>query len=387
MKRMHIVLVDPIAYGGGSKIATARMLKMVDPKKVRVTVVTGDPESWAGTLAKTSPLFEFSLLSRKDQGVGYFLRHILIAFSLLWARISCGRFDRAVGASGPGIDLSLYIGRKIFGYQIIQLIHGPVAKSRTIARALESADRVFYLETAAESLVSALETIRSKAEITQMMESRKFSTFRNGLADDQWPTRSHSPAGGIFWASSLLKWKGLETLIEAVKLLPSPGLVDTHICFIRPKNTNLELGPGPVEIDRVHWHENPQNLDQIRAGCKIFISTSRKEPFGLSILESMAAGLAILIPNDDSYWDRQLEDRKHCLKYRAEDSEDLALKILYLQQNPGLIEKLGKQSQLVASHYRADIVYRETLDCMEQTELLASHSIVNEGSMFDHAEV
>jgi glycosyltransferase involved in cell wall biosynthesis len=387
MKPMHILLVDPIAYAGGSKIATARMLKMLDPKRTRVTIVTRDPDSWADTFARTSPLFELGALVGKDRGVGYFLRHIMIVFSLLWARINYGRFDRAVGASGPGIDLSLYLARKLFGYQIIQLVHGPVARSRTIGRALESADRVFYLETAGESLLRALETIRPAAECARTLDTPRFSCFRNGLADDQWPTASRSPGSNVFWASSLLKWKGLETLIGTLKLLSPTIRPRTHICYIRPRDTNLELGPGPVEIDRVHWHENPSNLDQIRAACNIYVSTSRNEPFGLSILESMAAGLAILIPRDNAYWDRQLEDHKHCLKYRADDPEDLALKILYLMQNPGLIEQLGQQSRLLARQYRADQVYREIVRCLAQVDLHASPSSADTDRTLDHAEV
>jgi len=387
MKLMHILLVDPIAYAGGSKIATARMLEMLDPKRTRVTIVTRDPDSWSTTSARTSPLFEPGALVARDRGIGYFLRHAVIVFSLLWARIRCGRFDRAVGASGPGIDLSLYLGRKLFGYQIIQLVHGPVARSRTIGRALDSADRVFYLETAGESLLRALETIQPVADAEQLLSSRKFACFSNGLANDRWPTACRAPGSRIFWASSLLKWKGLEILIRTLKLLSPTIQPQTHICYIKPADTNLELGPGPVEIDRVQWHENPSNLDQIRADCNIFVSTSRNEPFGLSILESMAAGLAILIPRDNAYWDRHMEDRKHCLKYHADDPDDLALKILYLTQNPEFIEQLGRQSRLLAREYRADQVYREILDCMVQADLNASAATADTGRTLDHAEV
>lgn len=311
----------------------------------------------------------------------------MILPSLFWARFRHGRFDRALGASGPGIDLSLYLARRFFGFRIVQLVHGPVARSRTIGRALASADRVFYLESAADSLLQALDTLQLPNRRDQALAPGKFVCFSNGLCEDQWPSSSQRQGDGIFWAASLLRWKGLETLIRSLKLLTPETRPQTHICYIKPRGTQLALGPGPTELERVNWYENPSNLDQIRASCKIFVSTSRNEPFGLSILEAMAAGLAVVIPRDNAYWDRHLEDREHCLKYRPEDPQDLALKILYLQQNPELVERLGRQARLLAGHYRADRVYREFVHCLESAEMDLATVTSDMQRKLDHAEV
>jgi len=387
MSRLHIVLVDPIAYGGGSKIATARMLENLDPKLGRVTIVTRDPASWANTAARISPLFESRLLACRDRGIAYFLRHALIVCSLIWARIRHGRFDRAVGASGPGIDLSLYLGRRLFGYRIIQLVHGPVASSKTIGRALLSADRVFYLESSGDSLLRALQTVQSAAESRRTLASSRFLQFSNGLAEQQWPTPSSEANGRIFWASSLLKWKGLQTLLTTLKLFSTANRPQAHICYIRPKDTGLELGPGPVELERVHWYEDPSDLDRIRAGCGIFVSTSRAEPFGLSILESMAAGLAVVIPRDDAYWDRHLQDGRHCLKYRPEDPADLAEKILRLTEDRQLASRLGRRARLIARQYRADRVYRQFVECLTRPPEDGAAPAATVTGEVDHAQV
>jgi glycosyltransferase involved in cell wall biosynthesis len=387
MKSVHILLVDPIAFPGGSKIATSHILKMLDEKISRVTIVTKDPDSWPASGLKKSILFEPNFLANKEQGIGYFLRHILIVFSLLWARIKFGRIDIAVGASGPGVDLSLYIAKKLFSYHIVQLIHGPVASSRTIGRALLSANRVFYLQSSRHSLVRAIKTIQPEFRAADLLNDQSFSLFRNGLPRDQWPAESTATTPKIFWAASLLKWKGLQTLIKTLKIIPADTRPESHICYIRPRAINLEMGPNPMVIEGVNWHENPMNLDQIRSECNIFVSTSKSEPFGLSILESMAAGLAIVIPKDGAYWDLVLRDKINCLKYEAEDPLDLALKILYLQQNPEVLMTLGRQSKQIAQQCGSDRAYAEIVHCLTFPDWDTSYLNPDAKRKFDHAEV
>ena len=387
MKSVHILLIDPIAFPGGSKIATSHILKMLDENINRVTVVTKDPLSWPASYLKKSPLIEPNFLASKKQGIWYFLRHILIVLSLIWARFKFGRIDIAVGASGPGVDLSLYIAKKLFGYDIVQLIHGPVACSRTIGRALLSANRVFYLQSCSHSLVQALKTIQPEFKTADLLNDPKFCLFRNGLPHDQWPTETTATTPKIFWAASLLKWKGLETLIETLKIIPADSRPESHICYIRPRAINLEMGPNPMVIEGVNWHENPRNLDQIRSECNIFVSTSKNEPFGLSILESMAAGLAIIIPKDGAYWDLVLRDKINCLKYKAEDPWDLASKILYLQQNPETTMKLGSQSKQIAQQYSSDSVYAEIIHSLTLPDKDTSNFNPDAKRKFDHVKV
>jgi len=387
MKSIHILLIDPIAFPGGSKIATRQMLKILDKNISRVTIVTKDPLSWPASQLKKSALVEPGFLASREQGIGYFLRHILIVFSIIWARFKFGRFDIAVGASGPGVDLSLYIAKKLFGYDIVQLIHGPVACSRTIGRALLSANRVFYLQSCGHSLVQALKTINPELNEDDLLNDQKYCLFKNGLPNDQWPTETTTIAPKIFWAASLLKWKGLETLIETLRIIPADSRPESHICYIKPRAINREMGPDPVPIGGVKWHENPGNLDQIRSECNIFVSTSKNEPFGLSILESMATGLAIIIPRDGAYWDLVLRDNISCLKYEPGNPRDLALKILYLQQNPEIMMKLSSQSKQIAQQYSADNVYAEVVHSLTSPDWDRSNFNPDSKRKFDHAKV
>jgi len=384
MKSIHILLIDPIAYCGGSKIATGHILDGLDANISKVTILTNDPDSWPTGSWNKVALFDPRLLASKEQGIGYFLRHFLMVFSILWARIRYGRIDVALGASGPGVDLSMYMARKLLGYRVVQLIHGPVACSKTIGRALLVADRVYYLDSSLASLTRAIKSFLPETTVADIQGNGRFCAFSNGLPSARWPTESIATTVGVFWAASLLKWKGLATLLEALRITPSEDRAQTQICFIKPRATNLEMGPGPEPLEGVTWHENPACLDRIRSECSIFVSTSKHEPFGLSILESMAAGLAVIIPRDGAYWDLRLNDKSDCLKFTAEDPADLALKIRYLQQNPKQIEKLGRRAQQIAQQYRAELVYADIVQDLASAGSITSNACPDSRYEFDN---
>ena len=53
----HIVVIDPIAFAGGSKVATRNMLDLNNKTSTRITVVTADPDFWRNDWIQTSPLY------------------------------------------------------------------------------------------------------------------------------------------------------------------------------------------------------------------------------------------------------------------------------------------------------------------------------------------
>lgn len=363
--KRHLIVVDPTAFSGGSKVATESILALLDINKIRITVLTADKQSWQGLNVKRVQLFEPKWLAAKEQGIFYFVRHLCIAFNLLLVSLRYGRFDVALGASGPGVDLALYLLRPIMKYKVIQLIHGPVAKSRTIARCLLAAQKVYYLPTCYDSLQSALCKLPSyKGQLPL-----NFHSFQNGLSEKNWPTRCQQHTTSYFWAASLLKWKGLDTFLTSLSSISASQRPRTHICYIKPKGLQLPMTKAPILIAKVNWHNEPKNLDQLRANSNIFISTSHKEPFGLSILEAMAAGQCVVIPADGAYWDQVLLDNINCIKYTPNNSVSLAEKLLMLKDNPPLINRLGDQASLLAEDYQAQKKYKhivnELITCAE----------------------
>ncbi len=361
----HLLVIDSTAYTGGSKIATENILKLLNSRRMRVTVLTADCHSWNWPTLKRMKLYQPEWLAKKEQGVLYFLRHFFIALSILIIRLRTGKIDIALGASGPGVDLGLYLIKPVLGFKIVQLIHGPVARSRTIGRCLSVADKVYYLESCKNSLLSALSTTASKTKVAVQRLPANFHIMINGLPFYAWPNRCQYKVPTIFWAASLLKWKGLDVLLAALYRIDNGVRPETCICYIRPKETPLPMSSAPVKMEGIYWHENPRHINVLRSFANIFVSTSKNEPFGLSILEAMAAGHCVLIPADGAYWDRILEDGINCIKYRAGDAEDLAEKLLAISSNMNRIKMLGEAASNIAFDYRAENRYAEIKRTLE----------------------
>jgi len=357
----HIVVIDAIAYAGGSKVATNNLLLSFAGSNHKITIVTNDETSWSHRFV-IIPLIEPHWLAIREQGLCYFLRHFMIALHLVFVRLRVGKIDLAIGASGPGVDLSIYLGQKLFGYKITQLIHGPVARSCTIARCLVQANHVFYLQSSLSSIRICLHKTLTKMQLKTLLTSAQFHRFSNGICNDTWPSQCQYHTPHILWAASLLKWKGLDFFIATISAIPLKLRPTTEICYIRPHVTAQAISKAPIIIPKLYWHQQPSDLDMIRANCNIFISTSRNEPFGLSILEALAAGLCVIIPRDNAYWDQTLCHDIDCIKYHANNLHDLAERVLSLCADVNKIREIGLAGQQITSQYRAVDTYDKIKD-------------------------
>jgi len=357
--KKHLLVIDPTAFPGGSKIATENILNLLEPNNQNITILTADKDSWSSDRFRCVSLYQPDVLSKKVSGIMYFLRHLVIALSIVLIRLRYGKIDIAVGASGPGVDLSIYITQFLLKYRIVQLIHGPVALSRTIGKCLKKADSVFYLPSTKESLIQAL----YRADpLYKMEDDGKFKTLNNGLANDNWPSQCQYNKPQLFWAASLLKWKGLDTFISALHFINDKSRPETHICYIKPKDISISVSQAPVKINNVYWHDNPVDIDSIRKQANIFVSTSRNEPFGLSILESLAAGHCVLIPEDGSYWDKTLTNEIDCIKYTPDSAHDIANKLIHLNNHPEKIQIIGQKASHLAKTYKAKNQYNNIIN-------------------------
>lgn len=357
--KINILIVDSIAFRGGSKIATESIIDQLMGEGISISVLTRDKQSWLDSRIKRYSYVEFPFLSCCERGVGYFIRHSWIALFIffVWVR-NLGKMH-VLGASGPGVDLSLYLFDKLITLKKIQLIHGPVALSKTIGQCLLKADLVAYLPSVKSSIIAALKLVAKEELAISFFLQPSVIAINNGLSKNNWPkkTTHKSKRAKVLWAASLLRWKGLDVLTKALAKFNKDAFPKVTICYIKPKDIDLPVSHLPKSTDTLSTLESPPNLDEIRSTHNIFISTSHQEPFGLSILEAMAAGICVFIPTDGAYWDGVLTDDVNCIKYAANSADDLYKKLAHIAAHPKKAKAIGEASRIVAQDYRAELTY------------------------------
>lgn len=371
----HTLIFDPITFKGGSKLATAEILRLCKTNSNHFVIATVQPTFWKNSRLAQSHSVEIVTLAlskglaKQHYGILYWLNQFYTSLLLLCLLVKYRDISRAIGASGPGMDMALYLVNIFKHFELIQFVHGPVGNSRSIGYCLTRADKVFHLPSSKPSMAIALDTYLKhktgiedcQALIELYLTSSSYHEFVNGLTEDNWPTRSQTHFPVCYWAASLLKWKGLDTFVDALKDAAKLKSLAANICFIRPVDTSIPVSTAPISMQHVNWYQDPPDLDSIRSQSNIFVSTSQNEPFGLSILEALAAGMCVIIPQDGSYWDERLIHNKNCIKYLPNNPHSLCDALLYAAKDTDNFHQCIKNGLKVAQEYKAEKCYLDII--------------------------
>jgi alpha-1,6-mannosyltransferase len=115
--------------------------------------------------------------------------------------------------------------------------------------------------------------------------------FHPGRADREMVRKDLGLAPGtrlLVFAGRPAREKNLETLVEALDLLRG----DYRLLLIAA-GANLKPHPQVIGLNYVR---DPRQLSRLLASCDAFVHANDQEPFGLIVLEAMAAGLPVVGP-------------------------------------------------------------------------------------------
>jgi glycosyltransferase involved in cell wall biosynthesis len=358
----HIMLFDPVPCKGGSK-KVAQSVFSLCPKNVLITVVSNDMASWRNMTIRFLPLLKWRWLINQAHGLGYLLKHIILCLTMVFYIFRFGRPRKLLGISGPTVDFTIYIIGWLFRIDVVQLIQGNTSSSSIAKYCLNRAIAVYYLKSTENSIKKALLLPKN----TSLCLASKFHRFINSVDAKQISSRKETDSVGVLWAASLQRWKRVDTFVNAFEKLQQSSVKQTmryhgNICFLG--NLCNHLVEKVSEIDALTLYQDPDNLDQIRSQSAIFVSTSVEEPFGLAILESMLAGLVIVIPSDNAYWDQQLTHGVNCIKYAPNNSDNLYKVLEELINDQELRNTLTNQSQKIAQYYTGTDNYQGIVNCL-----------------------
>ena len=333
----RVLVIDPITMKGGSKVATLDALQSWSGMR-SLQVLTATPDAWPGAQIVNQTWIP---RSEHPSGLAYYvqlIRHtLLVSWALLWARP-----DIVVGASTPHVDAGAMFAAKLFGKRYVQFVHGPAPDTKLTRLGLRWAQQVFALKS---------------VEFAQ--QPGALVRFSNGINANKVSPIS-SDAQGILWAASNMPWKRLDVMIQASQNLDIPI---TIACLPVNEDDKEQL---PIQLPKAQWAFDPPNLDELRRQRSIFVSTSEREPFGLSILEAMTAGLCPVIPADGAYWDQHLTDGEHCLKYTLGDADSLEKTLQRALANPAHTQTIGNNAKTFSQQYTLDNAFSPLHQALDQ---------------------
>lgn len=209
-------------------------------------------------------------------------------------------------------------------------------------------------------VIAVSEAVAQSLRQNGVIDSSKISVVHNGIDTDRFE-KSISPVGldnnssvVIGTVGHLAPIKGHDVFVRAAALVAQRRPEARFIVIGEDKSPQMEnrrsLESLITELD-LHgtvvmpgWRDD---MPAALASLTLFVSAARSEPFGLAIVEAMAAGLPIVATASEGAMEI-LEDRVTGRLVRVDDPDALADVINELLDNPHECLRLARNAQLAA---------------------------------------
>lgn len=140
--------------------------------------------------------------------------------------------------------------------------------------------------------------------------------------------------------------KNLDTVLYALSQVP-----DLHLAIVG----NVERSPYPQLAanlglkERVHFLGFRHDVSEIMKAVDLFVFPSRYEPFGMVVIEAMAAGLPV-ITTASSGVAEIITPNSGIVLSDSEDTQALAKALSWLANDPNLRKQMGQAARAIAEH-------------------------------------
>lgn len=151
---------------------------------------------------------------------------------------------------------------------------------------------------------------------------------------------------------SLVEKKGQDLAIETVAELKNRGIECVlNLLGDGPKRGILREKVNNLNLDKlVHFHGNVDYPEQYLGESSIYLHTASYEPFGLVLIEAMAAGLPIVCSDGGGNRDIVLEEQNGFMIWDR-DSKKIADKIELLLSDEDLRLKMSRNAAKFSENY------------------------------------
>jgi glycosyltransferase involved in cell wall biosynthesis len=167
----------------------------------------------------------------------------------------------------------------------------------------------------------------------------------------------------FLFVAKLKKRKGPDLLLSAIKILKNNFNINSKCNF-------LIVGDGHMEkqlkqfaknhkLDNVKFSsfKNQKKLAKIYQSSDVFVMPSTREPWGLTVNEAMAAGNAIISSDNVGSSYDLVKEEKNGFKFKNNNVEDLAKKILKIYKNRKKLKKFKFNSIKIISKWNFNAGY------------------------------
>src|SRR2546422_5286487 len=188
----------------------------------------------------------------------------------------------------------------------------------------------------------------------------------------------------VLYVGRLVEEKGLHTLIEAFEILNQENVGATLIIAgegpIKEELMTEVRQRGLEEVIRITGFVDEATLIALYRSSNIFVLPSDYEPFGISVLEAMAARIPVVV-SDVGGLSEIVEHGVTGLKVQPRDPVSLAASIRRLLEEESLARELTQKAYLMAGErYRWDHAAESTLRVYERasSEMLKFGAVPDE---------